>query len=245
MHCPFCRHPDSRVIDSRTSDDGLSIRRRRQCPECGGRFSTIETASLNVIKRSGVIEPFSREKVMSGVRKACQGRPVTEGDLAVLAQTVEESVRQTDSSQVDTNEIGLAILGPLRELDEVAYLRFASVYQAFDSLEDFEAAIDQLRADHAAATADAGRREGVRSSAAGTSRITWRGCIPSSSAISFRAWIPSRRTTPRWPSSGCSASRRSRGRPARSRSPHRRSARARWAVTSTRRSASRRASTRM
>ena len=150
MHCPFCRHPDSRVIDSRTSDDGLSIRRRRQCPECGGRFSTIETASLNVIKRSGVIESFSREKVMSGVRKACQGRPVTEGDLAVLAQKVEESVRQTGSSQVDTNEIGLAILGPLRELDEVAYLRFASVYQAFDSLEDFESAIGQLRADHTA-----------------------------------------------------------------------------------------------
>jgi transcriptional repressor NrdR len=148
MHCPFCRHPDSRVIDSRTSDDGLSIRRRRQCPECGGRFSTIETASLNVIKRSGVIESFSREKVMSGVRKACQGRPVTEGDLAVLAQKVEEAVRQTGSSQVDTNEIGLAILGPLRDLDEVAYLRFASVYQAFDSLEDFESAIGQLRADH-------------------------------------------------------------------------------------------------
>ena len=148
MHCPFCRHSDSRVIDSRTSDDGLSIRRRRQCPECGGRFTTIETASLNVIKRSGVIEPFSREKVMSGVRKACQGRPVTEADLAVLAQTVEETVRQTGASQLDTNEIGLAILGPLRELDEVAYLRFASVYQGFDSLEDFETAIDLLRADH-------------------------------------------------------------------------------------------------
>ncbi|MDR7185843.1 MULTISPECIES: transcriptional regulator NrdR [Microbacterium] len=148
MHCPFCRHADSRVIDSRTSDDGLSIRRRRQCPQCGGRFTTIETASLNVIKRSGVIEPFSREKVMSGVRKACQGRPVTDADLAVLAQTVEESIRQTGASQLDANEIGLAILGPLRDLDEVAYLRFASVYQAFDSLEDFEAAIEQLRVDH-------------------------------------------------------------------------------------------------
>jgi transcriptional repressor NrdR len=148
MHCPFCRHPDSRVIDSRTSDDGLSIRRRRQCPQCSGRFTTVETASLNVIKRSGVIEPFSREKVISGVRKACQGRPVTEADLAVLAQTVEESIRQTGSSQLDANEIGLAILGPLRELDEVAYLRFASVYQAFESLEDFEGAIEQLRADH-------------------------------------------------------------------------------------------------
>ncbi|WP_065570799.1 transcriptional regulator NrdR [Microbacterium oleivorans] len=149
MHCPFCRHSDSRVVDSRTSDDGLSIRRRRQCPECGGRFSTIETASLNVIKRSGVIESFSREKVMSGVRKACQGRPVTEADLAMLAQAVEESVRQTGVSQIDTNEIGLAILGPLRELDEIAYLRFASVYQAFETLDDFDAAIALLRADQA------------------------------------------------------------------------------------------------
>ncbi|MFK4789569.1 transcriptional regulator NrdR [Microbacterium sp. ZW T5_56] len=148
MHCPFCRHSDSRVIDSRTSDDGLSIRRRRQCPECGGRFSTLETASLGVIKRSGAIEPFSRDKVVSGVRKACQGRPVTDADLALLAQRVEESVRQTGQSQIDANEIGLSILQPLRELDEVAYLRFASVYQAFESLEDFEAAITDLRADH-------------------------------------------------------------------------------------------------
>lgn len=145
MHCPFCRHPDSRVIDSRTSDDGLSIRRRRQCPECGRRFSTTETASLTVIKRSGVVEPFSREKVMSGVRKACQGRPVTESDLAILAQHVEESVRSTGQAQLDANDIGLSVLPHLRELDEIAYLRFASVYQAFESLEDFEAAIAALR----------------------------------------------------------------------------------------------------
>lgn len=146
MHCPFCRHPDSRVIDSRTSDDGLSIRRRRQCPECGRRFSTTETASLTVIKRSGVVEPFSREKVVSGVRKACQGRPVTESDLALLAQQVEESVRQTGQAQLDANDIGLAVLPHLRVLDEVAFLRFASVYQAFESLEDFDAAIAELRA---------------------------------------------------------------------------------------------------
>jgi transcriptional repressor NrdR len=147
MYCPFCRHPDSRVIDSRTSDDGLSIRRRRQCPECSGRFSTLETASLSVIKRSGVVESFSREKVVAGVRKACQGRPVTDADLATLAQQVEESIRATGVSQIDANEIGLAILPPLRELDEVAYLRFASVYQAFDSLDDFESAIIVLRSD--------------------------------------------------------------------------------------------------
>ncbi len=84
MHCPFCRHPDSRVIDSRTSDDGLSIRRRRQCPECGGRFSTTETASLMVIKRSGVLESFSRDKVIAGVRKACQGRPVSDNWIAIV-----------------------------------------------------------------------------------------------------------------------------------------------------------------
>ena len=148
MFCPFCRHPDSRVVDSRTSDDGLSIRRRRQCPECGRRFSTTETASLNIIKRSGVVEPFSREKIVSGVRKACQGRPVTDSDLAMLAQKVEETIRQTGVSQVDANDIGLAILPPLRDLDEVAYLRFASVYQGFDSLDDFEAAIAALRTEH-------------------------------------------------------------------------------------------------
>jgi len=149
MYCPFCRHSDSRVIDSRTSDDGLSIRRRRQCPECNGRFSTLETASLSVIKRSGVVEAFSREKVVLGVRKACQGRPVTDADLAVLAQKVEETIRATGASQIEANEIGLAILPSLRELDEVAYLRFASVYQAFESLEDFEAAVQTLRAERA------------------------------------------------------------------------------------------------
>ena len=148
MFCPFCRHPDSRVIDSRTSDDGLSIRRRRQCPECGRRFSTTETASLNIVKRSGVVEPFSRDKIVTGVRTACQGRPVTDSDLALLAQRVEETIRQTGASQVAANDVGLAILPPLRELDEVAYLRFASVYRAFDSLEDFESAIDQLRSEH-------------------------------------------------------------------------------------------------
>ena len=98
------------MIDSRTSDDGLSIRRRRQCPNCGRRFSTTETASLSVIKRNGVVEPFSREKIVSGVRKACQGRPVTDTDLAMLAQRVEETIRATGASQVEANDIGLAIL---------------------------------------------------------------------------------------------------------------------------------------
>ncbi|HET7476025.1 MAG TPA: transcriptional regulator NrdR [Dermatophilaceae bacterium] len=150
MHCPFCRHTDSRVIDSRTADDGTAIRRRRQCPQCGRRFTTLESASLTVVKRSGVSEPFSRAKVLAGVRKACQGRPVGEDDLAMLAQRVEEAIRLGGSAEVEAHEVGLAVLGPLRELDEVAYLRFASVYHAFDSLEDFEASIALLRAEREA-----------------------------------------------------------------------------------------------
>jgi transcriptional repressor NrdR len=102
-----------------------------------------------VAKHGGLLEPFSRQKIITGVRKACQGRPVTDRQLAILAQTVEDEIRATGASEVKSNDIGLAILRPLRELDEVAYLRFASVYQAFDSLDDFEAAIAALRADDA------------------------------------------------------------------------------------------------
>lgn len=147
MRCPFCRHRDSRVVDSRVTDDGAAIRRRRQCQDCDRRFTTLESASLTVVKRSGATEPFSRDKVVSGVRKACQGRPVSEDDLALLAQRVEEQVRQTGAAEIEAHEIGLGILPSLRELDEVAYLRFASVYQAFESLEDFESAITLLRAE--------------------------------------------------------------------------------------------------
>jgi transcriptional repressor NrdR len=148
VHCPFCRYADSRVMDSRTSDDGSSIRRRRQCPECGMRFSTTETSTLTVLKRSGVVENFSRDKIVNGVRKACQGRPVSEADLAYLAQTVEDAIRATGAAQIEAHEVGLAILEPLRKLDEVAFMRFASVYQGWESLEDFEAAISLLRLSH-------------------------------------------------------------------------------------------------
>jgi transcriptional repressor NrdR len=145
VYCPYCRNPDSRVVDSRLGDDGSAIRRRRQCPQCGRRFSTVETTSLSVIKRSGAGEPFSRMKIINGVRKACQGRPVTEDDLALLAQEVEENVRASGVAEIDAHEVGLAILKPLRKLDQIAYLRFASVYQGFESLEDFEEAIETLR----------------------------------------------------------------------------------------------------
>ena len=148
MHCPFCRHADSRVLDSRPAEDGTVIRRRRSCPECGRRFTTVETAALLVSKRSGATEPFSREKVIAGVRKACQGRPVSEDSLALLGQHVEEVVRATGRAILPSHDVGLATLQPLRDLDEVAYLRFASVYKGFNSLEDFEREIARLRGCH-------------------------------------------------------------------------------------------------
>ncbi len=152
MFCPYCKHNDSRVVDSRGTEDGQSIRRRRECPECGRRVTTNETITLNVVKRNGITEPFSRDKVIKGVSRACQGRPVDADDLALLAARVEEAVRASGAAEVPSNEVGLAILGPLRELDEVAYLRFASVYRAFESLADFELEIEDLRSSKAKAS---------------------------------------------------------------------------------------------
>jgi transcriptional repressor NrdR len=147
MHCPYCRSSDTRVLDSRVAEDGGAIRRRRTCPSCGKRFSTVEQMQLTVLKRSGATEPFTREKAISGVRKACKGRPVTEDELSCLGQAVEDALRSEGRAEVPAHEVGLAILGPLRALDEVAYLRFASVYRAFESADDFEAEIAMLRLD--------------------------------------------------------------------------------------------------
>ena len=145
MYCPFCHNEQSRVIDSRVVDAGASIRRRRECASCKGRFTTVEKAVLLVVKRNGLAEPFSRDKLIRGVRRACQGRDVSDDALKKLAQEVEETVRSHGSSQVNAHEIGLAILEPLRDLDEVAYLRFASVYKSFESADDFESEIRLMR----------------------------------------------------------------------------------------------------
>lgn len=145
MYCPYCKHTDSRVLDSRVSEDGGSIRRRRQCPACERRFTTVEQTQLVVVKRSGVVEPFARDKVVVGVRKACKGRPVTEDDLARLGQKVEDALRSSGQAEINAEDVGLAILQPLRELDAVAYLRFASVYRHYESVDDFEQAIADLR----------------------------------------------------------------------------------------------------
>jgi len=166
VRCPFCRHADSRVVDSREIDEGKSIRRRRSCAACGRRFTTVETAALAVLKRCGSTEPFDRAKVVAGVRRACQGRPVDEDALALLGQRVEDAVRVDGAAAVPTHEIGLAILGPLRDLDEVAYLRFASVYRRFESLRDFQSEIDSLRQGRSEPGPTVGRPSGTGSPAA-------------------------------------------------------------------------------
>ncbi len=149
MHCPYCRHQDTRVLDSRVSEDGTAIRRRRTCSGCSKRFSTMEQMQLVVLKRNGTSEPFNRDKAVAGVRKACKGRPVSEADLARLGQQVEDALRGEGWAEVPAHEVGLAILKPLRALDEVAYLRFASVYRGFESAADFESEIAMLRLENA------------------------------------------------------------------------------------------------
>jgi transcriptional repressor NrdR len=150
MHCPYCRHTDTRVLDSRVSEDGTSIRRRRSCSACERRFTTVEAMQLTVVKRSGATEAFNRDKVIAGLRKACKGRPVSDDQLACLGSEVEDTLRAAGWAEVPAHEVGLATLGPLRELDEVAYLRFASVYRSFESADDFETEIALLRAEREA-----------------------------------------------------------------------------------------------
>jgi transcriptional repressor NrdR len=140
MRCPWCGAPDTKVVDSRPAEEGVSVRRRRACEACGRRFTTFERAygvGVRVIKRDGTKEPYEREKVMAGVEKAIKNRPVTEEQVATLARRVEERIRR-QGPEVTTQEVGLEVLSELRRLDEVAYLRFASVYKDFQELTDFE-----------------------------------------------------------------------------------------------------------
>lgn len=148
MHCPFCRHCETRVSDSRAAEDGATIRRRRVCVSCDRKFTTVEQVVLHVVKRSGVLEPFSRDKVIKGVLKACQGRPVSEAQVAALGQEVEESLRASGIAEIPAERVGVAILGPLEELDSVAYLRFASVYKNFESVDDFAKEIAGMKHEH-------------------------------------------------------------------------------------------------
>ncbi|HQU00487.1 MAG TPA: transcriptional regulator NrdR [Acidimicrobiales bacterium] len=146
MRCPFCTADDDRVVDSRLAEDGVAIRRRRECAACGQRFTTyerIEEAGLFVVKRSGEREPFDRLKISAGVRSAAKNRPVDEEALDLIVVKVEEAMRLF-GRDVTSEEVGVATLDALRDVDEVAYVRFASVYKGFEDTDDFAREIGML-----------------------------------------------------------------------------------------------------
>ncbi len=149
MRCPVCGDLEDKVIDSRTAEDGRSIRRRRACLSCGGRFTTferIEELSLLVVKRSGHKELFDRSKIVSGARSALKNRPVDKDQIEALAADVEDALRSV-GAEVSSQQIGKMVLEHLRDLDEVGYLRFASVYKGFADVRDFEREFSYLSKD--------------------------------------------------------------------------------------------------
>jgi transcriptional repressor NrdR len=146
MRCPFCSADDDRVVDSRLAEDGVAIRRRRECSACSQRFTTyerIEEVGLFVLKRSGEKEPFNKDKIMGGIQSACKNRSVDQERLEALVVAVEESMRLLNRD-VTSEEIGMATLEALREVDDVAYVRFASVYKGFEGTDDFAREIGML-----------------------------------------------------------------------------------------------------
>ncbi|MEA2973478.1 MAG: transcriptional repressor NrdR [Actinomycetota bacterium] len=149
VRCPGCAHLDDRVIDSRQADDGAAIRRRRECLACGRRFTTferVEEAPLIVLKRSGSGQPFSRSKLVAGMRAAAKNRPIGDDQLEAVAVEIEEQAR-LKAPEVTSAEVGRLVLDRLRRLDEVAYLRFASVYKVFEEPGDFQRELGLLKKD--------------------------------------------------------------------------------------------------
>jgi transcriptional repressor NrdR len=147
VRCPYCGTEEDKVVDSRLAEDARAIRRRRECLGCGRRYTTFERAEetpLLVVKRNGVEEPFDRQKIVNGLISACKNRPVTLAAIETFAEEVEEAMRMTGVRPVPSSEVGREVLERLRELDDVAYLRFASVYKDFQELTDFERELGQL-----------------------------------------------------------------------------------------------------
>ncbi|HSM09958.1 MAG TPA: transcriptional regulator NrdR [Lysobacter sp.] len=150
MHCPFCQHLDTRVIDSRVSDDGATIRRRRVCEACGERFSTLETIELKlpvIIKGDGRRESFDARKLRTGFDRALQKRPVADAQIEAAVRAVVHQLRMTAERELASRRIGEFVMAELRKLDHVAYVRFASVYRAFEDVADFREELDRLEND--------------------------------------------------------------------------------------------------
>jgi transcriptional repressor NrdR len=140
MQCPYCRNDNDRVIDSRASDDGFAIRRRRECSTCHRRYTTyerVEEPSIKVVKKDGVREPFSREKIKSGLRKACWKRPISDEQIESIVANIENDIYANFDTEVDSRHLGDMIMSQLREIDQVAFVRFASVYREFKDVRDF------------------------------------------------------------------------------------------------------------
>lgn len=147
MRCPRCSHPDDRVVDSRTIRNGRAIRRRRECAECGHRYTTYETVDqepITVRKQSGVVERYQRAKLLDSVRVACAKRPVSLSDIEALVDQVEEAINQSDRREIPTSRIGELVMERLRRLDQVAYVRFASVYRNFQDTTEFTDEVREL-----------------------------------------------------------------------------------------------------
>ena len=149
MKCPFCKKPDSRVIDSRAADDGATIRRRRECGECGRRFTTyevVEKLPLMVVKRDNRREPFSRDKLLTGIIRSCDKRDISMEQITNFVAEIERTIRNRTEPEVPSEKIGEIVMERLKDFDEVAYIRFASVYRKFDDITNFIEELETLRA---------------------------------------------------------------------------------------------------
>lgn len=148
MRCPYCQHLESKVVDSRPTEEGASIRRRRQCMSCGRRFTTyeqVEVVPMTVKKKSGGIEVFDRNKILKGLIKSCEKRPVSLEAMEAAVDDIEMTLEAKMVKQISSEEIGEMILERLKDLDEVAYVRFASVYRRFQDIDSFMAELEELR----------------------------------------------------------------------------------------------------
>lgn len=148
MHCPFCEHEETKVIDSRLAGEGLQVRRRRECLACGERFTTFETAELvlpRLVKRDGRREPFDETKLRAGMTRALEKRPVSADDIEQAINRVLHRLRTAGERELPSNFVGQLVMDELRQLDEVAYVRFASVYRSFQDIEEFREEIERLR----------------------------------------------------------------------------------------------------
>tara|TARA_B100000700_G_scaffold153795_1_gene170703 strand:+ start:398 stop:877 length:480 start_codon:yes stop_codon:yes gene_type:complete len=148
MQCPSCQNTDSRVLESRSADSGKSVRRRRECLNCDFRFTTyerVETTPINVLKRNGTKELFNRSKIINGLNRACEKTLINSAKIELIVEEIESKLHQSIRKEVETIEIGEMVLSQLREINEVAYIRFASVYRQFHGINDFIATLDSLK----------------------------------------------------------------------------------------------------